>query len=68
VKTNRTSCFVCLFCITKLVSLFSTVNALSHTSRVSGFPIGHEEVRPISNPPADLCLRGGFEIDVSAEV
>ena len=28
--------------------------------------IGYEEVRSISNPPADVCLGGGFEIDVSA--
>ena len=34
--------------------------------RISGFPIGYEEVRSISNPPADVCLGGGFEIDVSA--
>ena len=30
------------------------------------FPIGYEEVRSISNPPADVSLGGGFEIDVSA--
>jgi hypothetical protein len=34
---------------------------LSHTWRISGFPIGYEEVRSISNPPADVCLGGGFE-------
>jgi hypothetical protein len=39
---------------------------LSHTLRISGFPIGYEEVRSISNPPADVCLGVGFEIDVSA--
>jgi hypothetical protein len=33
---------------------------------ISGFPIGNEEVRSISNPPADVCLGGGYEIDVSA--
>jgi hypothetical protein len=26
----------------------------------------YEEVRSISNPPADVCLGGGFEIGVSA--
>jgi hypothetical protein len=26
----------------------------------------YEEVRSISNPPADVCLGGGFEIDVLA--
>jgi hypothetical protein len=39
---------------------------LSHTKRISGFPIGYEEVRSISNPPADVSLGGGFEIDVLA--
>jgi hypothetical protein len=39
---------------------------LSHTQRISGFPIGYEEVRSISNPPADVCLGGEFKIDVSA--
>jgi hypothetical protein len=39
---------------------------LSHTKRIRGFPIGYEEVRSISNPPADVCLGGEFEIDVSA--
>ena len=29
-------------------------------------PIGYEEVRSISNPPADVSLGGGFEIDVLA--
>jgi hypothetical protein len=32
----------------------------------SGYEIGYEEVRSISNPPADVCLGGGFEIDDSA--
>jgi hypothetical protein len=36
---------------------------LSHIWRISGFPIRYEEVRSISNPPADVCLGGGFEID-----
>ena len=40
-------------------SMFSPL--LSHTKRISGFPIGYEEVRSISNPPADVCLGGGFE-------
>ena len=36
---------------------------LSHIWRISGFPIRYEEVRSISNLPADVCLGGGFEID-----
>ena len=34
----------------------SEIKSLSH----------NEEVSSISNPPADVCLGGGFEIDVSA--
>ena len=43
----------------------SGVKILSHTY-ISDFPIGYEEVRSISNPPADVSLGSGFEIDVSA--
>jgi predicted RNA-binding protein with PUA domain len=41
---------------------------ISYLAYISGFPIGYEEVRSISNPPADVRLGGGFEIDVSAAV
>jgi hypothetical protein len=30
------------------------------------YSFGYEEVRSISNPPADVCLGGGFEIGASA--
>jgi hypothetical protein len=34
--------------------------------KIARAAIGYEEVRSISNPPADVCLEGGLEIDVSA--
>jgi hypothetical protein len=42
------------------------VPALISYLAFNSFPIGYEEVRSISNPPADVRLGGGFEIDVSA--